>query len=412
MGLFDRFRKRPPRPPDARELFVREVEAVARVEPGVAGVRRVPGDFAVSIRIGDEDRLCYLENVFGETREMDPESRRKKIERLVRSVQEHVPSDWETAKSSLLAVLKPSTFGAMVAPDGKLVALSRRPFLPGLSQFAVVDMEHGMGFVSETHLREWQVGWHEVWETAAANLRAGAHTTLEPYDDLHGPLFLVPGEDYASSHLLVPGWLASCAGQVEGRPLAIVPSRAAVLVGGDARPEMVKRLAEMAVREYQGSPRPISCALYCAGDGGTVAEYQPRADETANLVRLGQARFLAEEYAAQAQVLEQWQKKQGIDVFVAKYSLIRRDDGSVFSWCAWADGVVASLPQTDFVVAGSDGPDRWTAFVPFDVALRVGAGMIEPANLSFGPPRFSVRGTCSPGQRAALQAADVPRAKR
>jgi hypothetical protein len=41
--------------------------------------------------------------------------------------------------------------------------------------------------------------------------------------------------------------------------------------------------------------------------------------------------------------------KNGGDIFVATFSIVQAPDGKQFSYAVWAEGVVASLPETDMV---------------------------------------------------------------
>jgi len=73
--------------------------------------------------------------------------------------------------------------------------------------------------------------------------------------------------------LLVPGWLASFRGRVDGKPVAIAPHRDLVLVGGDARPDLVARLLAMAEREFEGSNRRLSPCVYTTDANGALVPY-------------------------------------------------------------------------------------------------------------------------------------------
>src|SRR6185369_15379006 len=93
------------------------------------------------------------------------------------------------------------------------------------------------------------------------------------YDDrVDYPLWHVARDDsYESSRLLLPAWLASFAGKVKGKPVAVVPHRSCVVVGGDGDHACLRRLIEFARREYEASPRAISPALYTVDAGGALA---------------------------------------------------------------------------------------------------------------------------------------------
>ena len=157
---------------------------------------------------------------------------------------------------------------------------------------------------------------------------------MELYDEEHGPLWTVETRDtYETSRLLRPGFLASFAGRVEGRPIAILPERSTLLIGGDARPEMVERLSESAERGVRGCvPRCLTPALYTVDDAGRVVPYvHPGQDVLANRVRLAHVRLALAEYSAQKEELDALHEAQEVDLFVASYSATaRKRDESPF----------------------------------------------------------------------------------
>ncbi len=150
----------------------------------------------------------------------------------------------------------------------------RRAFVPYVDALAVIDSDADMTFLAHEHVREWGVSVDQVLDVALQNLLQHASTDVELNDDLHGPLYVLSTNDgYEASRLLLPGWLASFRGKVEGEPIAIVPQRGLVFIDGSARPEMVSRLVEMADREFCSSPRNISPALYTVDGSGSVVPY-------------------------------------------------------------------------------------------------------------------------------------------
>src|SRR5207302_268368 len=124
-----------------------------------------------------------------------------------------------------------------------------RPFVPFLCEYLALDGDDSMSYVSESELRDWGISRDEAFARARATL--ASHDALhgvEPYDsDAPYPIWHVAYDDsYQSSRLLIPGWLASFAGRVQGRPIAIVPDRSRVIVTGDESPAAVRRLIETA----------------------------------------------------------------------------------------------------------------------------------------------------------------------
>lgn len=421
MGIFDFF-KRKPAPAaapaaernelDPREVLFREVEAVLRADPRVKRVTRLPDQFGLAVDRGpDNVHHTFLTNLFAETRELSPEERRKRILYFLSSIGDRHEEGWEEVQPMLRLVLRPCTANAIFTPDGQLNVPMGRPAMPHLSILVVVDRPTSMAYVSEKQVEGWETTVDEVFAAAAKNLGA-FQGELELYDRRHGPLFTLPGnDDYAASRLLVPGWLASFRGKVEGRPLAIIPERSTLFVGGDQNPELVQWLTETAQREFEKANRSISPAVYTVDEAGQVVPYaRAGADALAHLVRRGHAILAAREYAEQKAVLDPYHQKQDLDLFVATATLMLRKDGRPFSYCVWPDGIEALLPRTDLVVVMGgepNTPSAWSHTVPFAKAQEIGGAQFRLLPPPFGPERFAVSGAFSEAQRAAFAAAVI-----
>lgn len=416
MGILSWFRRgrgagRAPREAtgEGRDLFVSEVEALLAAKAGITGIERHDDDFSITLKAGGETHTIFLGNHFAETRELAPEERRERMAKFIDSLFENAgedEDDWETVRNRVRLMLKPCSYGADLEGDAIVKMVRGRPVLPGLVEVAVLDMPASVTFVGDALMKTWPVREDEVYSTARNNM-ARDEKPLDLYDSSQGPLFHARGENaYAASWLLAPGWLASLAGSVEGRPIAIVPERSMIFVAGDARPEMVQRLAEMARREYQAASRSISPCVYTVDDAGSVTPcLRPGTDALANQLRLGHEQLMATEYAEQKAILDKYHRARKLDVFVATYRVMRNEAGRPWSDCAWTDGVAALLPRTTLVTVVKT--PRVIGSVRFEDALRIGGDMIAPAPVDFGPERFEVRGEFSSAQLEAFRAAAV-----
>lgn len=195
---------------------------------------------------------------------------------------------------------------------------------------------------------------------------------VDLHDKTHGRLWIVASEDaYEPSRLLIPGWLASFKDKVDGRPIAIIPERGTLMIGGDGRPEMIRRMLETAEREFDASTRRISPALYTVDDDGKVVPYQtPASNPLANAVALGHQKLATYEYEQQKELLDAHYEKEGIDIFVASYKLFENESGALRSLCVWTKGASRSyLPKTERIVLlelGHDRKAKVTLELPFE----------------------------------------------
>lgn len=190
--------------------------------------------------------------------------------------------------------------------------------------------------------------------------------------------------------------------------IACVPSNRGVLLACDReRPDRLGAMLELAIGHQQNAPWPLS-GIVLTRDGGRwvrfVPQDAPAAMRAGDLFRIN----LASHYCGQKEALEARNESQGTDVFVATYGLFRRprDNGAIMSWCSWADGVHAVLPQTDFIAFGKpDDKDFAPLLVAWDAALaRMGERMRRTPE---DPPRYEVEGKFSDAEWSALAAASM-----
>jgi hypothetical protein len=269
---------------------------------------------------------------------------------------------WAEARERLVPVICAATFGTHAPTDalGDGNALVRMSLAPFVDVLVVVDHQTKTRYVTAAQLARWGVHAETLLREAVASFGRRWSCRVEVLDEQHGPLYVVVADDdYASSRLMLPGWLASFRDHVDGEPIAIVPRRDLLVVGGSARPEMVARLADMAERELAGSPRAVSCALYTVDHDDGIIPY----DDGSSVAHLAHEKLAVHEYALQADLLAEdpaWE-----DVFVAAYSLCALPDGTVYSYAAWNEGVDTLLPDVEWISLVSD--EHGVIEVPFEV---------------------------------------------
>jgi hypothetical protein len=207
-----------PAPADPRELFAAEVQAFLRSMPKVTAVKRASDAFAFDLTTPGGKRRMYLDNLFAESREMSPEQRREKIAFFFLMLRDDEQNDtWEAARETFVPVLRGATFGIDGWMRDPRSAIVRRSFLPFIDEIVAMDRPTSMSFVGRGTVDRWEVGDDSVFEAAAARAPLLANPSLALYDETHGPLWIVTSNDsYESSRLVVPGWLASFRGRVEG----------------------------------------------------------------------------------------------------------------------------------------------------------------------------------------------------
>jgi uncharacterized protein YtpQ (UPF0354 family) len=369
-------RGKPPIRVDPRELFAAEAAAYLRSLPQVTAVARGPDVFALDVATSTRGSLrVKLDSAFAETRDMSPEQRRARIAFFFSSAaaaEEDEP--WEVARETFVPVLRSATYGIESTIELQ-ASFVRRPFLPYLDVVVAMDRESSMSFVSRGTRERWEVDERDVFDAVEARIGMLAEPSVELYDETHGPLWIVTSNDsYESSRLLVPGWLASFRDKVDGEPIAIVPERSTLMIGGDARADMVKRLVDEAEREFGASTRRLSPALYTVDHAGEVVPYARRDDDAlATKVKLGHEKLAIYEHAQQKDALDKLHEQDGTDVFVATYLVFENaSDAASRSVSIWTKGVRSYLPRTEKVMlvvpsddAGATKP-KLSLEVPFE----------------------------------------------
>ncbi|MGW4944557.1 hypothetical protein ACWEOZ_23535 [Actinoplanes sp. NPDC004185] len=260
---------------------------------GFADARYHSATFSVSFTPDGDDvpSVLQLEGLLAHR----SRGRRRRVDRFVAGFLRNpgLPVDWHAARPLLRPVLRGVTTPSDVS------APLRRPALPFLAEFVVVDHPETMTYVSVDN--GWGVDADEVFAAARANLTAA--TLLGKATEPVVVQFIDDGDSYWTSHLLLDGWLAGLAGQVGGEPVAFAPDRGTLLVTADNSDHLPGLFAQ-AEAIYLASPRAITPMAYVSdADGRTVPYGAAPGSPYEICVRRAQAVLAAREYARQAEQL-------------------------------------------------------------------------------------------------------------
>ncbi|MFC7532095.1 hypothetical protein [Actinoplanes sp. GCM10030250] len=267
-----------------------------------------------------------------------------------------LPATWAQAWPMLRPVLRGVTPGAPL----------RRPTLPFLSEFVVVDQPDTMTYVTQAQLAVWRVSAARVHATARDNLSGAVlHGTA------NGPTvvrFVDDGDSYWTSHLLLQGWLARLADQVGGVPVAFAPERGTLLVAADGSDHLPGLFAQ-AEAFYLRSVRGLTPMAYVSDDHGCTVPYSaPAGHPLHHLVRRAERVLAVQEYTRQA---------ADSTATLAPLVLAASEEDGWRTRAVWAEG--ALLPQADEVQTG----DRVVGWREVEPRLRRVKDM--------HPPRWSMK---------------------
>ena len=252
-----------------------------------------------------------------------------------------LPQSWSAVKPLLRPVLRGTTPGDPL----------RRPVLPFLSEFVVVDQPDTMTYVSAAQLAAWNVTAGQAFDAARANLtgavlqgRATEPTIVQFVDD---------GDAYWTSHLLIPHWLERLADQVGGTPVAFAPERGILLVtadGSDHLPGLFARAEQI----FTTSSRPITPMAYVSDENGCPQPYRAPSGHLLHLTVRRAERVLAlHEYAGQA-------------AHIPNAAALHLAGDATTGWrtqAVWPRNEPTLLPRADEVVAGPD-IHSWQSLAP------------------------------------------------
>jgi hypothetical protein len=239
-----------------------------------------------------------------------------------------LPQSWAAVKPLLRPVLRGST------PGNPL----RRPVLPFLSEYVVVDQPDTMTYVVAAQLAAWNVTADQAFDAARSNLtgavlqgRASEPTIVQFVDD---------GDAYWTSHLLLVHWLERLADQVGGVPVAFAPERGTLLVTADNSDHLPGLFAQ-AEQIFTTSSRPITPMAYVSDGNGCPQAYSaPEGHRLHHLVRRAERVLALHEYARQA-------------AHTPNAAALRLTEQGDRTQAVWPRDEPVLLPAADEVLAGT-----------------------------------------------------------
>lgn len=353
--------------PDPRAFFLDRVASLAAEMDAFDEVLRDSERFGVIVRRQGTLHHCAVENLYLSTRELPPEEREAEVRAWldVMTKEHRAPETWEEARPLLRPVLRTPGIFATTRLEARRAEFVLSRVTPMLRFALVLDLPQRMAWLRSQEVAAWGVSEELARQVALENLADAASEGIEPYDPTAAsPIFHVNSDDgYESSRLLLPGWLAAFAGQVEGPPIAAIPHRNALIVTGGGRVENIERLVRIARDEYSASPGPVSPAIYTVARDGEGIELlrMPGGHPAGGIVDEARARLIATEYEEQRAVFDELGPERGWATPAAPIEVWRRalaeDDADYVCAARWDRGDDSLLPETD-VVRLVDGDDE------------------------------------------------------
>jgi len=397
------------------DLFFRKPtpEKFAQIAMQAARERGHPGPMefdAPNFRVvlhGGEGGAINLHNFYHDYCQASRAGRRAVVDKYSNLfVQAEIPDTFEEARPNLLPVLRAGAFlqAAQLAPQ--VGASSANPgfaatdFSLDTVMLLAWDTEHLTRILDTSQLEQWGVTAEAATAIALDNLRDLAP---ERFVQLGANLYASDWNDaYDSSRILLPDLIHRVAGQ---HPVVMIPTRGRMLLSASHNRDDLLTLLSYAQSAMATEGRRVSTAMYAFVDGKAVP-YTPGDEEVARKQADLRRMALQEDYAEQKQLLDQQFEKQGTDVFVATYMLVKGEDERIFSVSTWTAGVEALLPETDRIVlvsldASGAAGRRWNVAWADLVAA---AGHLMLRQDGYQLPRWRVSAFPDEALLAALEA--------
>ncbi|WP_067843390.1 hypothetical protein [Nocardia lijiangensis] len=354
---------------------------------GIEGAKYQPTEFCFELPDG---LVINLHNIFRDTAELSPEDRSERVTRFLSALHatDDSPSDWESARSMLFPILRPSTYG------GPGVRPISRPAFPFIDELVAIDLPDKRILVAPDHVTGWGVTPYEVFDAARENLAEKA-PDVELEEGAYSRI-VDDGDHYATSWLLLPGWLSSL-GAEGRRAVAFIPEDDCLILALD-EPELLEHLFETAESQYVDAVRRLSPQAYTTGENGAVVPFDLAGPHpqlhAAHRARCGLA---STEYHAQHEVLiealddEDGFAPYGIDpAYPSGLNFTTGDDGS-YTIAPWAEEIQTLLPEADYIdLCLTDENDEIVETLAIPFATLAAVTDLTPVP-SMSPPRYLAR---------------------
>ena len=314
-----------------------------------------------------------------------------------------IPASYEEARPRLMPVVRRRadigivTLSACSAADDPAHRFrpATRPLAGDLVIALVCDRPTSMAYVNEHDLPKWQVSFDQALADALDNLRGlpehGGWKALG-----QGVWSGEWGDAYDSSRILLPDLIH----RVGVRdPVVAVPFRNALLLTSAGNEAGIALMAKAIQKHSDDNQRWLSFQpLRLHG-----THWQPHVPLVA--VDAWHQLNLRNESGAndnQKELLDALHARRGVDLFVAAYQMLARDDLGTLSFSVWTDQVDTLLPRTEFIVFNPLGQDTADlVLVAWDQASTIVGELMEPTEHM--PERVRVRRFPDAAQLARLR---------
>lgn len=394
--------------PPTMDKFARQVMRSLKA----AGDTRKANYDAAEARIlfteeGRDAGVMNLRNLFGEYCSLPKGERQAWMRRTMLGLLNHmeIPEEFEDVKPDLYPSVRTKSMPELMRLDAKLqgkdslgLSLVWTPLSDCLATCLVYDLPQSMCFVTQDHLDKWGISLYEALEAARQNLEEKPCTIAALDERVY---VFATNDAYDATRMLLTDRIRKL--KIQGSPLVVPLSRDTLFLTGSEDEEGQKILLDL-VEEQKDNPRPVLPIPHVLGCDDWQVWTPPPGNPHADRFRRLEVEYFHGEYAEQKSLLDQLHEQDGMDLFVASYTAIEKDD-KLLSYCVWAETVTTLLPKTQYVAFIAQDQNA-LGLVPWERVLQVMGDEMQVQE-SY-PPRWLIDSFPDENQIARLQPADLP----
>lgn len=401
MGFWDRLRGRPTRD-DFAVLFMARMRKLGEDR----AVRYEPDDFKLICGEAGSHQLVYLDNAYAEYLAAPRARRGDALGRFVRASLAGRAAG-TPSRDEVLARLLPRVRARIYYESMPLQldlaghrapTFAWRPLAEHMAVGLVQDFPDHLEEMPAERFADLGIDLDEAFVVARGNLERMSEGDLVP---VAPGLFASPWRDNhdASRLILADRWRRL---PLRGLPVLSAPNRDHLLVAGSDDATALEAMAQI-TRELMGAPRfDTSIPLVLVDD-----TFHPFVPEPTHPLHALYAELrvmqLAEEYAAQKQLLERQHERDGVGLFVASYTGLGPEGGGpAFGYCVWTKDVATLLPRAEKIALFDPDEEAEPVMAPWEVVADLAGDLMAPVDVY--PPRYRVDAFPDAAAMAAVRA--------
>jgi uncharacterized protein YtpQ (UPF0354 family) len=343
-----------------------------------------------------EQRLLNLHNAYEDYCAAPKEGRPEVLKRYARATLSHLkemPKEFSDARHDVLPTVRSRSYfefarlQLQVQGEKDLPLPLHRVMAEHLAIALVYDLPESMRQIQEEELADWGVTFEQALAEAIDNLRKIA---AQQFQVVKPGVWASPHRDnYDTARMLLNDVIREHS--VKGEPVAMIPNRDTLLFTGTEDRIGLENMLALA-EEGLSQSRPITGIPFRL-NGASWEPYLPdRGHPLHQKFKLMWAKSLGMEYGDQSELLNSLHEKTRLDLFVASYSAIQKNDtGEIVSYSVWSKGVDTLLPRTDvihFFVPNEESKGAVVATGDWDTVMRIVGHLMKPQGIY--PERYRV----------------------